>query len=179
MGCKRFFQTHRGLRNEKGDALSASYYHIVSPLSSTAVGTEVTHSFSTNKNAILANLLTTVTVVESAPGLKTNFPFQSATKVTLALYDPLTGNCKTKLFTTYSASYYPCMAVLYECYGDAATCWEIRNVVLAGCRFHICCPSCNFFSCLWRPQCYSLHELKNTLRGSLAACQIHPALLRS
>lgn len=32
--------------------MSASYYHIVSPLSSTAVGAEVTHSFSTNENTI-------------------------------------------------------------------------------------------------------------------------------
>ena len=39
-------------RNDKGDALSASYYHTVSPLTSTAVGAEVTHSFSTNENTI-------------------------------------------------------------------------------------------------------------------------------
>nr|XP_027073836.1 mitochondrial outer membrane protein porin of 34 kDa-like [Coffea arabica] len=38
--------------NDKGDALSASYYHTVSPLTSTAVGAEVTHSFSTNENTI-------------------------------------------------------------------------------------------------------------------------------
>ncbi|KAJ4707504.1 Mitochondrial outer membrane protein porin [Melia azedarach] len=36
--------------NNKGDSLAASYYHIVSPL--TAVGAEVTHSFSTNENTI-------------------------------------------------------------------------------------------------------------------------------
>ncbi|KAI3462956.1 hypothetical protein Pfo_019619 [Paulownia fortunei] len=38
--------------NDKGDNLSASYYHIVSPLTSTAVGAEVTHSFSSNENTI-------------------------------------------------------------------------------------------------------------------------------
>ncbi|KAJ0041952.1 hypothetical protein Pint_19298 [Pistacia integerrima] len=38
--------------NNKGDSLSASYYHIVNPLTSTAVGAEVTHSFSTNENTI-------------------------------------------------------------------------------------------------------------------------------
>ncbi|XP_011085778.1 mitochondrial outer membrane protein porin of 34 kDa isoform X2 [Sesamum indicum] len=38
--------------NDKGDTLSASYYHIVSPLTNTAVGAEVTHSFSTNENTI-------------------------------------------------------------------------------------------------------------------------------
>ncbi|MBA0712391.1 hypothetical protein Golax_011496 [Gossypium laxum] len=38
--------------NEKGDSLNASYYHIVNPMTNTAVGAEVTHSFSTNENTI-------------------------------------------------------------------------------------------------------------------------------
>ncbi|XP_051117667.1 mitochondrial outer membrane protein porin of 34 kDa-like [Andrographis paniculata] len=38
--------------NDKGDTLNGSYYHIVSPLTNTAVGAEVTHSFSTNENTI-------------------------------------------------------------------------------------------------------------------------------
>ncbi|XVF03395.1 hypothetical protein REPUB_Repub04eG0257600 [Reevesia pubescens] len=38
--------------NDKGDTLNASYYHIVSPLTSTAVGAELTHSFSSNENAL-------------------------------------------------------------------------------------------------------------------------------
>ncbi|XP_031115854.1 mitochondrial outer membrane protein porin of 34 kDa [Ipomoea triloba] len=38
--------------NDKGDSLSASYYHHVNPLSNTAVGAEVTHSFSSNVNTI-------------------------------------------------------------------------------------------------------------------------------
>ncbi|XAR71227.1 hypothetical protein NMG60_11028395 [Bertholletia excelsa] len=38
--------------NDKGDSLNASYYHTVSPLTNTAVGAEVTHSFSTNENTI-------------------------------------------------------------------------------------------------------------------------------
>ncbi|XP_047311911.1 mitochondrial outer membrane protein porin of 34 kDa [Impatiens glandulifera] len=38
--------------NDKGDSLSASYYHTVSPLTNTAVGAEVTHNFSTNDNTI-------------------------------------------------------------------------------------------------------------------------------
>ncbi|KAL1554804.1 Voltage-dependent anion-selective channel protein 1 [Salvia divinorum] len=38
--------------NDKGDTLSASYYHIVSPLSNTAVGAEVTHCFSSSVNTI-------------------------------------------------------------------------------------------------------------------------------
>lgn len=40
------------VRNDKGDKLNASYYHIVNPLSNTVVGAEVTHSFTTQKNAI-------------------------------------------------------------------------------------------------------------------------------
>ncbi|XP_010925058.1 mitochondrial outer membrane protein porin 1 isoform X2 [Elaeis guineensis] len=38
--------------NNKGDSLSGSYYHLVSPLSSTAVGAEITHSFSSNENTL-------------------------------------------------------------------------------------------------------------------------------
>ncbi|EPS57816.1 hypothetical protein M569_17001 [Genlisea aurea] len=38
--------------NDKGDTLSASYYHLVSPVTNTAVGGEVTHSFSSNENTI-------------------------------------------------------------------------------------------------------------------------------
>ena len=38
-------------RNDKGDSLNASYYHIVNPL--TAVGAEVSHSFSSNENTII------------------------------------------------------------------------------------------------------------------------------
>ncbi|XP_020242614.1 mitochondrial outer membrane protein porin 1-like [Asparagus officinalis] len=38
--------------NNKGDALNASYYHSVSPLTSTAVGAELTHSFSSNENTL-------------------------------------------------------------------------------------------------------------------------------
>ena len=41
-----------GCRNNKGDSLGASYYHLVSPLSSTAVGAELTHSFSSNENTL-------------------------------------------------------------------------------------------------------------------------------
>ncbi|CAL5396224.1 unnamed protein product [Camellia sinensis] len=38
--------------NDKGDALVASYYHTVSPLTSTAVGAELKHSFSNNDNSL-------------------------------------------------------------------------------------------------------------------------------
>ncbi|KAM7277595.1 hypothetical protein ACFE04_004729 [Oxalis oulophora] len=38
--------------NNKGDSVNASYYHIVNPLTNTAVGAEVSHSFSTNENTI-------------------------------------------------------------------------------------------------------------------------------
>lgn len=39
-------------RNDKGDALNASYYHVVNLLTNTAVGAEVTHRFSTNENTL-------------------------------------------------------------------------------------------------------------------------------
>ncbi|GKU99394.1 hypothetical protein SLEP1_g12252 [Rubroshorea leprosula] len=38
--------------NDKGDTLSASYYHIVSPLTNTAVGAELSHNFSNNENSL-------------------------------------------------------------------------------------------------------------------------------
>ncbi|XVF85997.1 hypothetical protein PTKIN_Ptkin17bG0165600 [Pterospermum kingtungense] len=38
--------------NDKGDSLTTSYYHLVSPLTSTAVGAEFTHSFSSNENTL-------------------------------------------------------------------------------------------------------------------------------
>jgi voltage-dependent anion channel protein 2 len=40
--------------NDKGETLIASYYHSVRPLTATAVGGEVSHSFSTNENTITA-----------------------------------------------------------------------------------------------------------------------------
>lgn len=39
-------------RNDKADILNASYYHIVSPLTNTAVGAELSHSFSSNENTL-------------------------------------------------------------------------------------------------------------------------------
>lgn len=39
-------------RNDKGDTLTASYYHTVSPLTNTAVGGELTHGFSSNENSL-------------------------------------------------------------------------------------------------------------------------------
>lgn len=38
--------------NNKGDSLTASYYHTVSPLTNTAVGAELTHCFSSNENTL-------------------------------------------------------------------------------------------------------------------------------
>jgi len=39
-------------RNNRGDSLTGAYYHKVSELSNTAVGAELTHSFSTNENTL-------------------------------------------------------------------------------------------------------------------------------
>ncbi|KAI4339366.1 hypothetical protein MLD38_024317 [Melastoma candidum] len=38
--------------NNKGDTISASYYHTISPLSNTAAGAELSHSFSGNENTL-------------------------------------------------------------------------------------------------------------------------------
>ncbi|KAJ8649918.1 hypothetical protein MRB53_002941 [Persea americana] len=38
--------------NDKGDTLRASYYHTVSPLTNSAVGAELSHSFSSNDNTL-------------------------------------------------------------------------------------------------------------------------------
>ncbi|RRT79343.1 hypothetical protein B296_00005967 [Ensete ventricosum] len=52
--------------NNRGDSLSASYYHLVKSLSRTAVGAELTHCFSSNENTLTfgtqhaLDLLTTV-----------------------------------------------------------------------------------------------------------------------
>ncbi|KAH7686545.1 voltage-dependent anion channel protein 2 [Dioscorea alata] len=38
--------------NNNGDSLTASYYHLINPLLSTAVGGEITHRFSSNENTL-------------------------------------------------------------------------------------------------------------------------------
>lgn len=50
MGAKRYSMMI--VRNDKGDTLRASYYHTVSPLTNTAVGAELSHSFSSNDNTL-------------------------------------------------------------------------------------------------------------------------------
>ena len=59
----------------------------------------------------------------------------------LALYNSLSEDGKREFETAYSASFYPSMDILYECYEDVASGNEIRSVVLAGRRFYVClCP---------------------------------------
>ncbi|KVH92738.1 Eukaryotic porin/Tom40 [Cynara cardunculus var. scolymus] len=54
IGTDVSFDTKTGnfTKNDKGDSLNASYYHIVKPLTNTSVGAEVNHIFSTNENTI-------------------------------------------------------------------------------------------------------------------------------
>jgi ketol-acid reductoisomerase len=56
----------------------------------------------------------------------------------LAVYNSLSAEGKKEFETAYSASFYPCMDILYECYEDVASGSEIRSVVLAGRRFYVC-----------------------------------------
>ncbi|KAF8407178.1 hypothetical protein HHK36_006304 [Tetracentron sinense] len=59
-----------------------------------------------------------------------------STKGMLAVYNSLSEDGKKEFKAAYSASYYPCMDILYECYEDVASGSEIRSVVLAGRRFY-------------------------------------------
>ncbi|XVE51454.1 hypothetical protein DITRI_Ditri02bG0042000 [Diplodiscus trichospermus] len=59
-----------------------------------------------------------------------------SSKGMLAVYNSLSEDGKKRFEAVYSASYYPCMEILYECYEDVASGSEIRSVVLAGRRFH-------------------------------------------
>eukprot|EP00250_Pteridium_aquilinum_P015503 c22621_g1_i1 orf=370-2178(-) len=58
-----------------------------------------------------------------------------STKGMLAVYNSLDEQGKKDFEAAYSASYYPCMDILYECYEDVASGNEIRSVVMAGRRF--------------------------------------------
>ncbi|MBA0821261.1 hypothetical protein Goarm_018130, partial [Gossypium armourianum] len=60
-----------------------------------------------------------------------------STKGILAVYNSLSEKGKREFEIAYSASYYPCMDILYECYEDVASGSEIRSVVLAGQRFYV------------------------------------------
>ncbi|XP_074563457.1 ketol-acid reductoisomerase, chloroplastic-like [Curcuma longa] len=59
-----------------------------------------------------------------------------STKGMLAVYNALSEEGKREFDAAYSASFYPCMDILYECYEDVACGSEIRSVVLAGRRFY-------------------------------------------
>ncbi|XP_028082860.1 ketol-acid reductoisomerase, chloroplastic-like [Camellia sinensis] len=59
-----------------------------------------------------------------------------STQGMLAVYNSLSEDGKREFEAAYSASYYPSMCILYECYEDVASCSKIRSVVLAGRRFY-------------------------------------------
>ncbi|KAL9459043.1 hypothetical protein AB3S75_007854 [Citrus x aurantiifolia] len=59
-----------------------------------------------------------------------------STQGMLAVYNSFSGEDKKEFEKAYSASYYPCMEILYECYEDVAAGSEICSVVLAGRRFY-------------------------------------------
>jgi ketol-acid reductoisomerase len=58
-----------------------------------------------------------------------------STKGILAVYESLSEEGMKEFEAAYSASFYPSMDILYECYEDVASGNEIRSVVLAGRRF--------------------------------------------
>ncbi|KAF5948338.1 hypothetical protein HYC85_014295 [Camellia sinensis] len=59
-----------------------------------------------------------------------------STQGMLAVYNSLSEDGKREFEAAYSASYYPSIDTLYECYEDVASCSEIRSVVLAGRHFY-------------------------------------------
>ncbi|GKF31126.1 ketol-acid reductoisomerase, chloroplastic, partial [Tanacetum coccineum] len=59
------------------------------------------------------------------------------TKGMRAGYESLSEEGKKDFLTAYSASYHPCMEILYECYEDVSSGSEIRSVILVGRRFHV------------------------------------------
>lgn len=54
-----------------------------------------------------------------------------------AVYKSLSEEAKREFEAAYSASYYPAMDILLECYEDVASGNEIKSVVLAGRRFSV------------------------------------------
>ncbi|XP_022152186.1 mitochondrial outer membrane protein porin of 34 kDa [Momordica charantia] len=64
--------------NDKGDTLSASYYHLVNPLTSTAVGAEVAHSFSSNENTITVGTVHALDPLTTVKARVNNFGKASA-----------------------------------------------------------------------------------------------------
>lgn len=75
----------------------------------------------------------------------------------LAVYNSLTEEGKKEFNAAYSASYYPCMDILYECYEDVASGSEIRSVVLAGRRFYVCLSQSHRYSNTRTVACFVLY----------------------
>ena len=91
----------------------------------------------------------------------------------LAVYNSLSEDGKKEFETAYSASYYPCMDILYECYEDVASGNEIRSVVLAGRRFFVT-PSHLFITTLRRKKfSIGLFDYDYSTGKRRAACFSH------
>uniref|UniRef100_A0A7N0U7X2 Uncharacterized protein n=1 Tax=Kalanchoe fedtschenkoi TaxID=63787 RepID=A0A7N0U7X2_KALFE len=64
--------------NDKGNTVNASYYHIVNPITNTAVGAEVTHSLTTNENTITVGTQHTLDPLTTVKARVNNFGKASA-----------------------------------------------------------------------------------------------------
>lgn len=84
----------------------------------------------------------------------------------LEVYNSLSEEGKKEFNKAYSASFYPCMDILYECYEDVASGSEIRSVVLAGRRFYVSSVTlnCHFWCwmCSWLVKFTVLRRFKIT-----------------
>ncbi|ERN03790.1 hypothetical protein AMTRI_Chr05g74050 [Amborella trichopoda] len=64
--------------NDKGNTLTASYYHTVSPLTRTSVGAELSHSLSTNENTLTIGTQHSLDPLTTVKGRLNNFGKASA-----------------------------------------------------------------------------------------------------
>lgn len=90
----------------------------------------------------------------------------------LAVYNSLSEEGKKDFETAYSASFYPCMEILYECYEDVQSGSEIRSVVLAGRRFYVMTlPNLPFVSFTQNTVCAGILMESLTCNRKKKACQ--------
>ncbi|KAG9140178.1 hypothetical protein Leryth_015800 [Lithospermum erythrorhizon] len=64
--------------NNKGDTLTASYYHLVNLLTNTAVGAELSHSFSSNENTLTVGTQHALDLLTSVKARVNNYGTASA-----------------------------------------------------------------------------------------------------
>lgn len=115
----------------------------------TANGMSEEDAYKNTVEGITGVISKTISTKVCQSGLTVEFPFMvtpsllipyhllSIVQGILAVYEALSEEGKKEFEAAYSASFYPSMDILYECYEDVASGNEIRSVVLAGRRFSV------------------------------------------